>query len=83
MYEGEIGGTTMKLYSFSQARQNLSEVLNQAKREEVLIRRRGGDTFSVVPTARKGSPLDVPPVASGVRTSDILAAIRDVRRRSR
>jgi prevent-host-death family protein len=73
----------MKVYTYSQARQNLSEVLNQSKSEEVLIRRRGGEAFAVVPKDREGSPFDVRGMRTKARTSDILAAIRDVRRRKR
>jgi prevent-host-death family protein len=71
----------MKVYTYSQARQNLSEVLNRAKTEKVLIRRRGGDMFAVVPERPTGSPLDIPGTRTGANTPDILAAIRDVRSR--
>ena len=73
----------MKVYTFSQARQNLSKVLNQSKSEEVLIRRRGGEAFAVVPKDRQGSPFAIPGIKTKARTTDILAAIRDVRRRKR
>jgi prevent-host-death family protein len=72
----------MKVYTYSQARQNLAEVLNQAKAEAVLIRRRGGDCFAIVPKAREGSPFDVPGVKTSVTTSDILAAVRESRRKT-
>ncbi len=71
----------MKVYTFSQARQKLSEVLVRSKSEEVLIRRRGGEVFSVKPTQTKGSPLDIEGIATGATTADILAAIREVRAR--
>jgi prevent-host-death family protein len=71
----------MKVYSYSQARQNLSELLNRAKSEEVLIRRRGGEVFKIVPQRSGKSPFDVPGVKTKARTSDILAAIREVRSR--
>jgi prevent-host-death family protein len=71
----------MKVFTYSQARQNLSEVLNRSKSEEVLIRRRGGESFVVLPKARKGSPFDIPSVRSKAKTSDILAAVRDARQR--
>ena len=71
----------MKVYTYSQARQNLSEVLNRSKSEEVLIRRRGGESFVVVPKARKGSPFDVQGIRAKAKTTDILAAIREVRKR--
>jgi prevent-host-death family protein len=71
----------MKVYSYSQARQNLSDVLNRSKGEEVLIRRRGGEVFRIVPQRSGGSPFDVPGVKTKARTSDILAAVREVRSR--
>jgi len=69
----------MKVYTYSQARQNLAEVLNRSKDEAVLIRRRGGDSFTVSPKPREGSPFDVPGVKTAVTTSDILAAVREGR----
>jgi len=72
----------MKVYSYSQARQNLSEVLNRSKSEEVLIRRRGGEVFRISPQRRKGSPLDVKGVTTAASTQDILSAIREVRERA-
>jgi prevent-host-death family protein len=72
----------MKVYTYSQARQNLAQVLNQSKDETVLIRRRGGDSFAVVPKPREGSPFDVPGVRTAVATADILAAVRESRSRT-
>lgn len=69
----------MKVYTYSQARQKLSEVLETARRENVVIRRRGGDCFTVSFRPSQNSPLDVPAVDTGVKTSDILAAIRESR----
>ncbi len=69
----------MKVYTYSQARQNLAEVLNRSKDEEVLIRRRGGDTFVIVPRPREGSPFDVPGIRTRARTSDILSAVEESR----
>ena len=71
----------MKVYTYSQARQNLSEVLNRSKSEKVLIRRRGGEVFAVVPEPRKGSPFDIPSIKTKATTADILAAVREVRSR--
>jgi len=36
----------MKVYTYSEARQRLADVLNIARTEEVVIKRRGGETFS-------------------------------------
>lgn len=71
----------MKVYSYSQARQNLSEVLSRSKDEEVLIRRRGGEVFQIVPKHPEGSPFDVPGIKTKAKTADILAAVREVRSR--
>lgn len=72
----------MKRYTYSQARQQLSEVLDTA-RTEVLITRRGGDTFSLVYKPQAASPFDVPGIETKARTPDILDAIRDSRRGKR
>jgi prevent-host-death family protein len=72
----------MKVYTYSQARQNLSEVLSRSKSEEVLIRRRGGEVFRIAPHQRGGSPFDVKGITTKARTEDILSAIREVRQRS-
>lgn len=72
----------MKVYTYSQARQNLAEVLNQSKEGEVLIRRRGGDSFAIVPKPREGSPFDVPGVKTRATTSDLLAAVKESRSKS-
>lgn len=73
----------MKVYTFSQARQKLSDLLNRSKTERVMIRRRGGDVFAIVPQARARSPFDVPGVDTKATTADILAAIRESRRGKR
>lgn len=71
----------MKLYTYSQARQKLSMVLDEAKKGEVVIRRRNGEQFVVVPRRSGRSPFDVPPVATRATTEDILDAIRESRER--
>lgn len=71
----------MKTYTYSQARQNLSEVLNRAKLEEVFIRRRGGEVFRVAPRTPKGSPFAIRGIKTKAATADILAAIRETRER--
>ena len=71
----------MKVYTYSQARQHLSEVLDTARSEEVLIRRRGKETFSVVykNTETSQSPFDVPGIKTRATTRDILDAVRESR----
>lgn len=69
----------MKVYTFSQARQNLAEVLDSARKDEVVIRRRGGECFVVSRRLRAGSPFDVHGVTTRASTADILAAVRESR----
>jgi len=72
---------TMRVYRLSEARQRLAEVLDRAKTEDVIIRRRGGDAFTVSLRKSVKSPLDVPSVDTGrnISLDDILAAIDDSR----
>lgn len=72
----------MKTYTYSEARNRLAEVLDESKRGEVIIRRRRGETFSVVPKSRaRRSPFDVPGVGRGITRRELLAAIRESRSR--
>jgi len=71
----------MKVYTYSEARQNLSQLLDTARDEEVLIRRRGGETFSLRYKIEPVSPFDVPGVKTRATTADILDAVRESRRR--
>ncbi|OIO72962.1 MAG: prevent-host-death protein [Zetaproteobacteria bacterium CG_4_9_14_3_um_filter_49_83] len=70
----------MKVFTYSEARQNLSELLNAAQNEEVEIRRRDGSVFSIVPKSKKEtSPFDVTGIKSKATTQDILDAVRESR----
>jgi len=71
----------MNVYTYSEARQNLSDVLNCAKNEPVLIRRRSGDTFRIIPQEEKVSPFNVSGVKTKASTADILDSIRESRSR--
>lgn len=71
----------MKVYTYSEARQRLADVLNTAKTEEVVIKRRGGETFSIVFKKSMKSPFDVPGIKTNATTKDILEAVRESRER--
>jgi len=71
----------MKVYTYSEARQRLSDVLNTARSEEVVIKRRGGETFSIIFRKSKESPFDVPGIKTKATTNDILSAVRESRGR--
>ena len=71
----------MRVYTFSQARQQLASLLNQAAREgQVRIRRRDGQMFALQPVRRARSPLDVPAVATDITTDEIVRFVRESRR---
>jgi hypothetical protein len=71
----------MRVYSYSEARQQFAELLNRASREgEVQIRRRDGQVFVVRPTTPCGSPLDVPGIEVGLSRADVLDLVRESRR---
>jgi prevent-host-death family protein len=72
----------MKVYTYSEARQRLSEVLNLARTEEVVIKRRGGESFSIIFQKSQKSPFDVPGINTRATTKDILDAIKESRSRS-
>jgi len=72
----------MRVLTYSEARQRLSEVLDAARRGEVIIKSRGGDAFSVVYKQAAKSPFDVPGVETKATTQDILDAVRESRPRS-
>jgi prevent-host-death family protein len=72
----------MKVYTYSEARQKLSKVLDIARSEEVIIKRRGGETFKVVYKNSPKSPFDVPGIKTKATTKDIFNAVRESRARS-
>jgi antitoxin (DNA-binding transcriptional repressor) of toxin-antitoxin stability system len=73
----------MKEYTYSEARQSLSAVLDRAKREGIVrIRRRDGQVFVLKPDRSKRSPFDVPGIDLGLKREEILRFIREGRRKS-
>ncbi|HEV2146878.1 MAG TPA: type II toxin-antitoxin system Phd/YefM family antitoxin [Longimicrobiaceae bacterium] len=74
----------MKVYTYSEARQNFASVLEQARKEgAVRIRRRDGESFVLKPEASTGSPLDVDGIDLDVTTDEIVAFVREGRREVR
>jgi hypothetical protein len=72
----------MKVFTYSEARQNLSKLLILAQSEEVEIRRKDGSTFSLRAKRRQPkSPFDVPGIDTRATTSDVLDAVREARER--
>ena len=72
----------MRVYTYSEARQNLASLLETAQRDGAVgIRRRDGRSFVLRPEPSGNSPLDVEGVDLGVTTDDIVAMIREGRER--
>ena len=72
----------MQVYTYSEARQKLAIVLKQAENTgKVLIRRKDGQTFALVPEAVSSSPLDVPSIKAKVTTKEIVDIVREGRER--
>ena len=68
------------VYNYSQARQNLAALLEQAVREgEVRIKRKDGQIFVVRPDFKKTSPLDIEGVPLNISTDELVAVIREGR----
>ncbi len=73
----------MRTYTYSEARQRLATLLDQARLEgQVRIRRQDGSTFIVQPLRSEESPLDVPPVRSRLRPGELVDLVRIERERS-
>jgi len=72
----------MKIYTFSQARQELARILEESKNEEVIISRRSGDSFAIVPQKpRHRSPFDVPGLNKEISRRDIIEALDESKER--
>lgn len=72
----------MTIYSYSQARQNFSSLLNQAKEEgEVMIKRRDGSTFILKPISAQYSPLDITGLNIDISREEIVDIQREIRAR--
>ena len=72
----------MQVYSYSEARQKLATILKQAESTgKVIIRRKDGRTFALIPEKIAASPLDVPSVEAKISTEEIVDFIREGRER--
>ena len=72
----------MKIYTYSKAREKLADILEESKSEEVVIRRRKGDMFSIMlKSPSRRSPFNVPGLSKKITRKEILEAIRESRER--
>ena len=74
----------MKVYTYSEAREKLATILEESKTEEVVIKRRKGDTYAIVPQLQRPrrSPFDVAGLSKGISSKEIVEAIRESRQRA-
>ena len=73
----------MQVYTYSEARQKLALVLEQAESEgKVLIRRKDGRAFVLSPQKTANvSPLNVPSINVDITTEEIVDIVREGRER--
>ncbi len=73
----------MRIFNYSEARQNFSSMLNTALKEEVVIKRKDGSRFKVIPVIEPDtkSPFDVPGIDVEISTSEIIDVVREGRER--
>jgi prevent-host-death family protein len=77
----------MNVYTYSEARQRLADVLSEAERTgEVRIKRRGGGEFALRPVQREESPFEAAGPAVETRKQltpqDLVEAVRGGRKRT-
>jgi hypothetical protein len=71
----------MVVYTYSEARQKLAQLLDEVLREgEVRIKRKDGQEFVVKPVSQTASPLDVPGLDLGIKAAEIIQFIAEGRR---
>lgn len=71
----------MRVFTYSEARKRLAEVLDLAENDEVVIKRRNGETFSLKRIRKTVSPLDIEGLKLDVSTTELVSAVRESRER--
>ena len=72
----------MNVYTYSEARQKLAQLLEQAVRDgEVKITRKDGQIFVIRPEKRSGSPLDIEGLDLGLSAEEIVQFVQESRNR--
>ena len=67
----------MSVYKYSEARQNLASILDEAlKKGEVKIRRKDGSLFVLRPINEDESPLDIKALSLDISEKDIVESVR-------
>ena len=70
-----------RVYTYSEARQNLATILENAAQEgEVRVKRRDGRVFVIKPDVSRRSPLNVQGIALGMSAQEIVHFVHEGRR---
>ena len=74
----------MRIYNYSEARQNFTTVLNMALKEEVIIARKDGSKFKIIPIEKEKfdwkSPLEgIKGVKVKISSKELVEVIREGR----
>jgi len=71
----------MKVYTYSEARQKLAQVLDEAKGAgEVWIRRQDGSVFKLSPVPTSGSPFEsIKGIQTNIKREEIVDYVRESR----
>ena len=71
----------MPIYTYANARQNLAELLNEAKKNnEVIIKTKEGDSFTLRIVHKKNLS-DLPDTGVALTRDEIISYIREIRER--
>jgi antitoxin (DNA-binding transcriptional repressor) of toxin-antitoxin stability system len=72
----------MEVFTYSEARQNLAQLLDKVARgERIRIRRKDGQLFDLKTARENASPLDVEGMDLGVSSEEIVGIVRESRSR--
>lgn len=72
----------MRVFTYSEARQNLAKLLTLAQTEEVRIKRKDGSVFILRAEKESSkSPFDIPSIKTQATAQNILEAVRESRAR--
>ena len=71
----------MRVFNYSEARQNFASLLNMAIKEDVIVTKKDGSRFKIVSISNNKvqSPFNVPGIKSTIKTDEILDFIRESR----
>ena len=74
----------MDVYTYSEARQHLSSLLDEAETTgKVIISRKDGRRYAVVPELSPVSPLDIPTVKTNLSVKEVVKLVRRHRMRGK